>query len=198
MSMTVSFSFLPQRRRHAFAGLPVFLALALAGCGGGSGGSGNSEAPPSAQAASNTAVLLTNVNASGEAGTESLSGPNDTSNPFFKPYGTGRSCATCHQQEDGWTITPAGVQARFDRSDGLDPLFKAHDAANSPLADVSSIDARRAAYSMLLAKGVIRMGLPIPANAEFELAGVDFPTAMPMRTSCRCSGGRRRRRTCPL
>src|SRR3569623_631841 len=130
MSMTVSFSFLPQRRRHAFAGLPVFLALALAGCGGGSGGSGNSEAPPSVQAASNTAVLLTNVNASGEAGTVSLSGPIDTSNPFFKPFGNGRSCATCQQQDDGWTLTPAGEPYGYANANELALFRRPPPAAN--------------------------------------------------------------------
>jgi hypothetical protein len=32
-----------------------------------------------------------------------------------------------------------------------------------------------AAYSMLLTKGVIRVGIPIPANAEFELVSVHDP-----------------------
>lgn len=172
--MTASFSISLPHRRFAAFGMRLVFALTVAGCGGG--GSGSELSLP-AQAASNTAVLLTNANASGEAGTVSLSGPLDPSHPFFKPLGNGRSCATCHRQDDGWTITPAGVQARFEQTGGLDSLFKPHDAANSPLADVSSVEARRAAYSMLLAKGVIRMGLPIPANAEFELAGVDDPYA---------------------
>lgn len=35
--------------------------------------------------------------------------------------------------------------------------------------------ARQAAYSTLLERGVIRVGLPIPANAEFDLIAVDDP-----------------------
>jgi hypothetical protein len=37
------------------------------------------------------------------------------------------------------------------------------------------MDARRSAYSMLLAKAVIRVGIAIPANAEFELYAVSDP-----------------------
>ncbi|MDB5773244.1 MAG: hypothetical protein JWM42_3618 [Burkholderia sp.] len=114
-------------------------------------------------------------NDSGVAATYTRAGFIDQSNPFFKPFGNGRSCATCHVQNDAWSITPATVQATFDRTGGNDPLFIAFDGANSPLADVSTLDAKRLAYSMLLTRGVIRMGLPVPANAEFELAAVDDP-----------------------
>jgi hypothetical protein len=40
---------------------------------------------------------------------------------------------------------------------------------------VSTVDARRAAYAMLLSKGLIRVGLPIPANADFDLVAVNDP-----------------------
>jgi hypothetical protein len=40
---------------------------------------------------------------------------------------------------------------------------------------VSTIEARRAAYALLLDKGLIRVGLPVPADAEFELVAVDDP-----------------------
>jgi hypothetical protein len=40
---------------------------------------------------------------------------------------------------------------------------------------VSTLEARRKAYSMLLTRGLIRVGIGIPANAEFELAAVDDP-----------------------
>lgn len=67
------------------------------------------------------------------------------------------------------------VKLRFLKIAGLDPIFRTVDGSNSPKADVSSLAARRSAYSMLLNKGVIRVGLPIPAGAEFELAAVDDP-----------------------
>jgi len=82
---------------------------------------------------------------------------------------------TCHQPDNNMTVTPAGVQARFEATAGTDPIFRTNDGSNSPLADVSTVAARRAAYSMLLTKGVIRVGIAIPANAEFELLAVTDP-----------------------
>jgi len=97
-------------------------------------------------------------------------------NPFFLDLGVnGRRCVTCHQPNNNMTVSASGVQARFDATGGTDPIFRTNDGSNSPLADVSTVEARRAAYSMLLAKGVIRVGLPIPADAEFDLVKVDDP-----------------------
>ncbi len=115
-------------------------------------------------------------NPSGWSRTTSLEGHIDTSNPFFQSIGTnGRSCLTCHQPNEGWTVTPGGIQKRFWASLGTDPIFRLVDGANSPNAKVSSLLERRKAYSMLLEKGLIRVGLPIPANAEFTLETVDDP-----------------------
>src|SRR4029434_9736928 len=72
-------------------------------------------------------------------------------------------------------VTPAGLQERFETTKGRDPIFRTNDGSNSPLADVSTVAARRAAYSMLLTKGLIRVGLPVPANAEFDLIAVNDP-----------------------
>ncbi len=103
-------------------------------------------------------------------------GDPDPQNPFFASLGTnGRSCGTCHQEAQGMSVTPAALQARFDATGGTDPIFRLVDGANAPTADVSTVAARRLAYSNLLARGVIRVGLPIPATAEFTLAAVDDP-----------------------
>jgi hypothetical protein len=117
------------------------------------------------------------MNHAGVLRTITLDGrPLDVTNPFFQSLGTnGRTCASCHVASTGWTITPAEVRERFDRTDGLDPIFRTVDGSNSPRADVSTVTARRAAYSMLLSRGVIRVGLPIPAGAEFELVAADDP-----------------------
>ena len=102
--------------------------------------------------------------------------PLDLSNPFFQSLGTnGRSCASCHVASSAWTITPAEIRDRFRDTQGLDPIFRTNDGSNSPNADVSTLRARRKAYSMLLTKGLIRVGLPIPAGAEFTLVAVDDP-----------------------
>lgn len=101
---------------------------------------------------------------------------NDPKNPFFQSLGqNGRSCSSCHVPEAGMSITPEFVRKRFERTDGMDPLFRTVDGASSPLADVSTIESRRSAYALLLDRGLIRVGLGVPANAEFELIGVEDP-----------------------
>src|SRR5437773_4631634 len=93
-----------------------------------------------------------------------VSEPATRDNPFFQSLGTnGRSCVTCHAPEDGWSITPASVEALFVASSGRAPLFRTNDGSTSPNADVSTLSARRTAYSLLLSKGLIRVGRPIPS-----------------------------------
>jgi len=100
----------------------------------------------------------------------------DTNGAFFQSLGSnGRSCNTCHRAEDAWSITPSHVQARFFASGGNDPIFRTNDGANAPNADVGTVSARWRAYSMLLNKGLIRVGIGVPATAEFTLSGVDDP-----------------------
>ncbi|HYX53148.1 MAG TPA: hypothetical protein VE783_06835, partial [Candidatus Limnocylindrales bacterium] len=97
-------------------------------------------------------------------------------NAFFQSLGTnGRSCASCHQAGDGWGVTPAHIRERFEASKGLDPIFRTNDGANCPSADVTTVDARRQSYSMLLNKGLIRVSIGVPAGAEFAVTGIDDP-----------------------
>jgi hypothetical protein len=67
------------------------------------------------------------------------------------------------------------VQARFNSSFGTDPIFRLVDGATCPTADVSSLQNKLQAYSLLLSKGLIRIGLPVPANAEFQISVVNDP-----------------------
>jgi hypothetical protein len=120
--------------------------------------------------------MLTTRNETGYASTVTTELTLDRSTPFFQSLGTnGRACVHCHQPDAAWSITPANVRGVFDATSGLDPVFRTNDGSNSPLADVSTVEKRRQAYSMLLNKGVIRIGLPIPAGAEFELTHVEDP-----------------------
>ncbi len=123
-------------------------------------------------------ATVTVQNPSGSSQTINVSGGPvvDDGNPFFQSLGTnGRSCATCHDVLDNMTVTPQRIQSRFAATGGTDPIFRTVDGSNSPLADVSTVAARQAAYSMLLSKGLIRVGIGIPAGAEFELAAVQDP-----------------------
>ncbi|HET7542255.1 MAG TPA: cytochrome c peroxidase [Polyangiaceae bacterium] len=100
----------------------------------------------------------------------------DTQNAFFQSLGTnGRTCGSCHAPEDGFSVSATNVRKRFDRTCGLDPIFRPIDGATNPAADVSSLQKRRDAYSLLLEKGLIRIQEPIPPGAEFELLAVDDP-----------------------
>src|SRR6266480_5359166 len=97
-------------------------------------------------------------------------------NAFFQNLGTnGRTCFTCHQPQTGWSISAASAQARFDASSGADPLFRLVAGATCPTADVSNLAAKREAYKLLIKKGLIRVGLPLPATNQFEVANVDDP-----------------------
>ena len=150
-------------RRRCSIALAALLAVSAAG------NAGQASFVPS---------MLPVANPSGFAATFSTGGKIDLTGPFFQSLGTnGRACVSCHQPSAGWTITPANVQARFDATAGTDPIFRTVDGADSPLADVSSVEARRAAYSMLLTKGLIRVGIGVPESpeVEFELVAVDDP-----------------------
>ncbi len=116
--------------------------------------------------------------------TVSTHGPIDLSNPFFLELGSnGRTCASCHDAGDGWSVTPAHLQQRFQISQGLDPIFRPVDGANCPSADVSTVEARTSAYSLLLNKGLIRMALPVPANADFSIVSINDPYNCPETTT---------------
>ena len=67
------------------------------------------------------------------------------------------------------------MQARFNSSLGTDPIFRLVDGATCPTADVSSLQSKLQAYSLLLSRGLIRIGLPIPANTEFQVSVVSDP-----------------------
>jgi len=100
----------------------------------------------------------------------------DFNNPFFQDLGrNGRTCSSCHQADQGWSVTPPGIQQRFAGTDGLDPIFRNNDGSNCEGADLSTLGSRHAAFSLLLNKGLIRVGLDVPPNGEFTIESVDDP-----------------------
>jgi hypothetical protein len=118
----------------------------------------------------------------GQLRTFTTTGSFDLENPFFKDLGTnGRACFTCHRPDQGWTVTPADIQRRFIESRGLDPIFRNNDGSNCVGADIGSLSKRRRAFSLLLTRGLIRVGLALPAGAEFTIEDVDDPYG--------CNGG---------
>jgi cytochrome c peroxidase len=124
--------------------------------------------------------VLTFDNPAGQARTLDQHGDIDFDNEFFQDLGAnGRRCVTCHQPDSGWTITPGNVQSRFASSEGTDPIFTSNDGSNCEGARPESLDDRRAAYSLLLSRGLIRVGLNVPDEAEFVIERVVDPNNCP-------------------
>src|SRR5215203_1073855 len=151
--------------RRRFAGVVLVIAIAA-------GLIATLRASPAAPGAAGEQPF---PNPAGVLATVGAHGP-EAGNPFFQELGTnGRSCATCHRAAQAWTITPAELRVRFNRTDGLDPVFRSNDGSNCERADLSTMPARRRAFSLLLEKGLIRIAHDVPAGAEFVVVGVDDP-----------------------
>ena len=158
----------------AVAGL---LVSGFTACGGGGSQPGNTTPPPP------STFKETSPDASGTIETFSPTQV-DKSNPFFTQLGSNnRTCNTCHVASDGWSITPVNLQQRFQSTQGTDPIFRVLDGANCPSDDVSTPSAAAAAYSQLLNFGLIRMSLPVPANAEFSIISITDPYQCPETTA---------------
>ncbi len=117
------------------------------------------------------------TNDSGIIKTHSTTGSVNLTGAFFQSLGTnGRTCNTCHQAGDDWTISAGHVADRFEASAGLDPIFRTNDGSNCDHnIDTSTLAGRRQAYSLLTSRGLIRIALPVPAGAEFEVVSVSNP-----------------------
>ena len=116
-------------------------------------------------------------NPAGSMKTFSTIGKVDLTGPFFQSLGTnGRSCASCHQASDAWSISAAHVAERFEETQGLDPIFRTNDGSNCDHdIDVSTLEGRRQAYSLLTSRGLVRIALSVPDKAEFEVVSVSNP-----------------------
>src|SRR5262245_45148229 len=64
--------------------------------------------------------------------------------------GNGRTCATCHRPQDGFSTTPASAQARL-AADPNDPLFR----------PVDSDDGKSRVYTRLLTHATVRVRIPL-------------------------------------
>jgi hypothetical protein len=158
------------------ARVALFAPLVVGGCG-------ELEDEPTPEAIEQITSALETDSMTNPAGTHRtiVSGSTaavDTNNPFFKSLGTnGRACVTCHQPSAGWSITPPQIQAVFDATQGNDPLFRLVDGANNPNAAVGTLAQRSSAYSLLRTKGLIRVGMSLPATREFDIIRIVDPYA---------------------
>lgn len=115
---------------------------------------------------------------SGRIATFKVDGPIDHSNPFFQILGSnGRSCSTCHIAAQAMSFTPEHAQRLYRQTHGTDPLFASVDGANCDTVEPSD----RAGHSLLLQKGLIRIALPVPLNAEYSISAVNDPYGCALR-----------------
>ena len=92
--------------------------------------------------------------------------------PYFRNLGTnGRTCFTCHQPQDGWGLSQGDATNRF-AADPTEPLFRLVDGATCPDDDVSTPAAQAQAYSLVTAKGLIRIPLPLQDSMQFHIVSV--------------------------
>jgi len=116
-------------------------------------------------------------NPAGVIRTYNVNGDIDLTGSFFQSLGTnGRSCGSCHQPSDAMSVSAAHIQARFDESGGLDPIFRTNDGSNCDHdIDVSTLAGRSAAYSLLRTRGLIRVALEVPASRDFDVVRIQNP-----------------------
>ncbi|TXS90335.1 hypothetical protein FV139_18530 [Parahaliea maris] len=122
------------------------------------------------------------ANEHGRIGIINASGAIETDgHPFFTPMGSnGRACVTCHQPGDGMSVSVTTIQRRWEETGGKDPLFAAIDGSNCP----SLPQGDKASHSLLLERGLFRLGLPWPpkpydgeeVEPEFSIEVVSDPS----------------------
>ena len=165
--------FSPGRRRAAIVSLLVFAATIVI-CS-----VVNGQIPPS----SNVTFIPNGTsffNLGGASQTYSTAGGGiDLTGPFFQSLGSnGRSCGTCHQPSDGMSVSALNVQLRFAQTAGMDPIFRTVDGSNCDHnIDVSTVQGRLSAYSLLRTRGLIRIALAVPAGADYAVTAVSNPYA---------------------
>ncbi len=94
--------------------------------------------------------------------------------------GNGRSCADCHSATDNFQLSPAEVEARFQRlqrrlrrnPDADDPLFRPIDADDFRANGENASD-----FSNLRQNGLIRITFPLPSNLRLIDPATNLPTA---------------------
>src|SRR5918999_4579913 len=92
--------------------------------------------------------------------------------------GNGRACSDCHMPSEGFQLSPAAAQARFEalqanrarHEDADDPLFRPVDADDFRVNGVNASD-----FSNLLENGLVRVTMPLPLNVRL----VDQATGQP-------------------
>jgi cytochrome c peroxidase len=121
------------------------------------------------------------LNENGFSASYSTQGSVELDGAYHTAQGTnGRHCGSCHSFVDGWTQSALSNELTFLFSNGEDPLFnpidsdRGVDSAGVPIDDMSTYEAREAAFTMLR-KAKHRRVQSVPTTAEFVVDAVDDP-----------------------
>lgn len=84
---------------------------------------------------------------------------------FIRPFpgGNGRACATCHDSRDGFTLSPARVDRRWQR---LQRARRRDPAATDPLFRPLDADDGKGDFTLLRTRALIKVRVPLPANVR--------------------------------
>ena len=119
-------------------------------------------------------------NGSGRLGFLNGDGPvSAKGHAFFEALGSnGRACVTCHQPANAMSLSVDLIRERWRATKGKDPLFAAIDGSDNPSAPQD----RESSHSLLLNRGLFRVGLPWPPaqnkTPEFSIEIVRDPTGV--------------------
>ncbi|HKQ74944.1 MAG TPA: hypothetical protein VJ810_14715 [Blastocatellia bacterium] len=99
-------------------------------------------------------------NAHGKLGVMNVAGPiKMKGHPFFEPLGLNpRACVTCHQPAYAMSVSVEALRERWRVTKGEDPVFAPVDGSNNPKLP----QAPESSHSLLLNRGLFRIGLPWP------------------------------------
>jgi cytochrome c peroxidase len=97
---------------------------------------------------------------------------------FFRPFpgGNGRSCATCHDPQDGFSLSPATVEARWQR---LQRARRRDPAATDPLFRSIDADDGREDFTLLRTRALFKVRVPLPSRVRLT----DDPAATSVTVS---------------
>jgi cytochrome c peroxidase len=97
---------------------------------------------------------------------------------FFLPFpdGNGRACATCHLPSDGFSISPATVEARWQR---LEHARRIDPAADDPLFRALDADDGQLDFTLLRTRALIKVRVPLPSRVRLS----DSPNASEVTVS---------------
>ena len=84
---------------------------------------------------------------------------------FFRPFpgGNGRSCATCHDPRDGFTLAPSRVEARWQR---LQAARRVDPTASDPLFRPLDADDGADDFTLLRTRGLVKVRVPLPSRVR--------------------------------